>query len=163
VLVLQAFRYELDPNNARDRRSPLTLGRPDTPGTGVAAGAEPCARIPDAMMLSRAWNVWKKQPGTCSWWAANSKYAYQVAFRDLDRALRTFYGSRSRDKRRSVRFPRFKRKGRHDHFRLYGIIRVEEFAVVLPRIGRVRLKERTRIPKPCQGRIEVGSSPPEDA
>jgi putative transposase len=158
VLVLQAFRYELDPNNAQ--RSALAshagaaryawnwgLARVkealDARAAEIATGAEPCARIPDAMTLSRAWNVWKKQPGNCSWWAANSKYAYQVAFRDLDRALRTFYGSRSRGKRRSVGFPRFKKKGRHDHFRLYGIIRVESFAVMLPRIGRVRLKERT--------------------
>jgi len=158
VIVLQAFRYELDPNNAQ--RSALAshagaaryawnwgLARVkealDVRRAEIASGAVPSTQIPDAMTLSRSWNVWKKQPGNCPWWAANSKCAYQVAFRDLDRALRAFYSSRRRDKRRPVGFPRFKKKGRHDHFRLYGIIRVAERAVVLPRIGHIRLKEQT--------------------
>jgi len=158
VIVFQAFRYELDPNNAQ--RSALAshagaaryawnwgLARVkealDARRAEISSGAAPCTEIPDAMTLSRSWNVWKKQPGNCSWWAANSKCTYQEAFRDLDRALRTFYSSRRRVKRRPVGFPRFKKKGRHDHFRLYGIIRVDEHTVVLPRIGRVRLKEQT--------------------
>jgi putative transposase len=158
VIVLQAFRYELDPNNAERSALASHAGAAryawnwglvrvkealDARQAESAAGTAPGTRVPDAMMLSRTWNVWKKQPGNCSWWARNSKYAYQVAFRDLERALRAFYGSRGRGNHRPVGFPRFKKKGRHDHFKLYGIIRVEERAVVLPRIGRVRLKEHT--------------------
>jgi putative transposase len=158
VIVAQAFRYELDPNNAQ--RSALAshagaaryawnwgLARIkeslDVRRAEVASGAPTRTRAPDAMTLSRPWNAWKKQPGNCPWWAANSKCAYQEAFRDLERALRAFYSSRGRAKSRSVGFPRFKKKGRDDHFRLYGSIRVEEDAIVLPRIGRVRSKEST--------------------
>jgi putative transposase len=158
VIVLQAFRYELDPNNAQRSALASHAGAAryawnwglvrvkealEARRAESASGAAPATRIPDGMTLSRSWNLWKKQPGNCSWWATNSKCAYQVAFRDLERALRAFYGSRGRVKRRPVGFPRFKKKGRHDHFKLYGIIRVEECAVVLPRIGRVRVKEHT--------------------
>ncbi|MHA1929948.1 MAG: RNA-guided endonuclease InsQ/TnpB family protein [Candidatus Thorarchaeota archaeon] len=41
-------------------------------------------------------------------------------------------------------FPRFKRKGVRDSFRLTGIIRFNGRNVQLPRIGKVRLKERKR-------------------
>jgi putative transposase len=158
VIVLQAFRYELDPNNTQRWALASHAGAAryawnwglarvkealDVRQAEIASGAAPGTRIPDAMTLSRSWNVWKRQPGNCSWWAANSKCAYQAAFRDLDRALSAFYGSRNQVKRRPVGFPRFKKKGHDDHFRLHGVIRVEEHAVALPRIGRIRLKEDT--------------------
>jgi transposase len=93
------------------------------------------------MELHRTWNAWKKQPGTCAWWSENSKCAYQEAFRDLDRACNAYW--RARRVGRRVGFPRFKKKGRADHFRLTDPVRVQPRAVVLPRIGAVRTKEAT--------------------
>jgi transposase len=48
-----------------------------------------------------------------------------------------------------VSFPRFRKKGRDDRFRLTGAIRVVGRAVQLPRLGRIRLKEEPQV----QGRI----------
>jgi putative transposase len=71
-----------------------------------------------------------------------SKCAPQEALRDLDRAYANWW--RSRKQGRRVGRPRFKKKGRcPERFRLTGAIRVEQDAVVLPRIGRVRTKEAT--------------------
>jgi putative transposase len=93
-------------------------------------------------------NAWKKQPGNCSWWSENSKCAYQEAFGDLDRACNSYW--RARRAGRRIGFPRFKKKGRADHFRLTDPVRVQRRAVVLPRIGAIRTKESTA---KLQGRI----------
>jgi len=76
-----------------------------------------------------------------------SKCAPQEALRDLDKAFTNFW--RGKKKGFKVGFPKFKKKGRHDSFRLYGTIRIFEKAIQLPRIGRLRLKEKPQI----QGRI----------
>lgn len=73
------------------------------------------------------------------WMYEVSKCAPQEALRDLDRAFRNFF--RGRQNGQAVGFPRFKKKGRHDSFRLTGAIRVLERAVQLPRLGVIRLKE----------------------
>jgi putative transposase len=57
---------------------------------------------------------------------------------------------RARRVGRRVGFPKFKKKGRTDHFRLNDPVRVQPRAVVLPRIGPVRTKEATT---KLQGRI----------
>lgn len=71
-----------------------------------------------------------------------SKCAPQEALRDLDRAFTNFWRRR---KKNQVGFPKFKKKGRNDSFRLYGSIRVFEKAVQLPRLGRIRVKEKPQI------------------
>lgn len=73
------------------------------------------------------------------WMYEVSKCAPQEALRDLDRAFRNFF--RGRQEGRPIGFPRFKKKGIHDSFRLTGAIRVLERAVQLPRVGCIRLKE----------------------
>jgi putative transposase len=70
-----------------------------------------------------------------------SKCAPQEALRDLERAFRNFV--RARQAGRYCGFPRFKRKGVDDAFRLTGSIRVVARAVRLPRLGAIRTKERT--------------------
>jgi putative transposase len=72
-----------------------------------------------------------------------SKCAPQESLRDLDRAFKNFFRSLKSGKRTG--FPRFKKKGIHDSFRLTGSIRVSQSMVVLPRIGRVRTKEETAL------------------
>jgi transposase len=66
----------------------------------------------------------------------------QEALRDLDRAYANYWQGRKQGRRVDV--PRFKKRGRcPDRFRLTGTIRVEDGAVLLPRIGRVQVKEPT--------------------
>jgi putative transposase len=71
-----------------------------------------------------------------------SKCAPQEALRDLQRAFRNFY--RGLKKGQRVGFPRFKRKGVRDSFRLTGTIRFRRRAIQLPRLGVIRVKERRR-------------------
>ncbi|MBA7689239.1 hypothetical protein ES703_97743 [subsurface metagenome] len=72
-----------------------------------------------------------------------SKCAPQESLRDLDRAFKNFFRSLKSGKRTG--FPRFKKKGIHDSFRLTGSIHVSQALVVLPRIGRIRTKEETAL------------------
>lgn len=158
MIIHQAFRYELDPTNVQRGRLASHAGaaryawnwaleQVKTALHARAAG-DGTASVPDAMELHRMWNAWKKQPGNCAWWSENSKCAYQEAFRDLDRACRAYW--RARKVGRRMGFPKFKKKGRADHFRLTDPVRVQPHAVVLPRIGVVRTKEATT---KLQGRI----------
>jgi putative transposase len=74
------------------------------------------------------------------WMYEVSKCAPQEALRDLQRAFQSFYRGRKKGKR--VGFPRFKRKGVRDSFRLTGIIRFERRKIQLPRIGKIRIKDK---------------------
>ncbi len=78
-----------------------------------------------------------------------SKCAPQEALRDLHRAFNNFYRGIKRGQK--VGFPQFKRKGVRDSFRLTGTIRFEKRRIQLPRIGKIRLKERRE--SYCNGRI----------
>jgi len=92
--------------------------------------------IPCAAQLHKAWNIWKRE--NAPWWVEVSKCALQEALRDLERAFRNWRQGRAGK-------PRFKRKkGMGDNAaRLTGAIRMFPRHVQLPRIGRVRTKERT--------------------
>ncbi|MCL0101380.1 transposase [Peptococcaceae bacterium] len=72
-----------------------------------------------------------------------SKCAPQEALRDLDRAFKNFFKGRAN-------FPKFKKKGVHDSFRFTGTIKVFPKHVQLPRLGKIRVKEKTT---KCKGRI----------
>ena len=78
-----------------------------------------------------------------------SKCAPQEALRDLNRAFQNFY--RGLKEGKHIGFPRFKNKGMNDSFRLYGTIRFEGRRIQLPRIGKIRIKEKRK--KYCKGRI----------
>ncbi len=78
-----------------------------------------------------------------------SKCAPQEALRNLHRAFQNF--NRGRKQGKKIGFPRFKRKGVRDSFRLSGTIRFEGRKIQLPRIGKVRIKEKRD--SYCKGRI----------
>jgi putative transposase len=81
-----------------------------------------------------------------SWMYEASKCAPQEALRDLDRAFEHFF--RRVGSGRKPGFPRFKSRRRGPgSFRLTGSIRVEERRIKLPRLGRLRLKERGYLPR----------------
>ena len=98
--------------------------------------------VPSAAELHRMWNVYKRE--NAPWWDKVSKCAPQEALRDVRRAFENFFAS-CQGKRAgpTVGFPRFRKKGRDDRFRLTGSIRVGRRAVKWPRIGWVRTKEET--------------------
>jgi len=140
VKIKQAFRFELDPN----QKARMALAK----HIGVARFAynwglarlkealEQGRPLPSAIQLHKEWNRWKRE--NAPWWVEVSKCAPQEAFRDLEKALKAWREGRAN-------FPRFKRKKSLDDnkARLTGSIRVTPRHVKLPRIGKVRTKERT--------------------
>jgi len=147
--INRAYRYELDPN-ARQR----TLLAKHAGAARFAYNWGLARRIElyqqtkkttNAIEQHRELNRLKKTD--YPWMYEVSKCAPQEALRDLDRAFQNFF--RGLKQGRKVGFPKFRKKGRDDRFRLTGAIRVVGRAVQLPRLGRIRLKE-----DPCvQGRI----------
>jgi putative transposase len=98
----------------------------------------PRIKTPTFVDLNRELNVLKKS--RFRWMYESSKCAPQGALHDLDRAFKNFFEGRAR-------YPRF--KSRHcgiGSFRLTGSIRVELSHLALPRLGRIRLKERGYLP-----------------
>jgi putative transposase len=147
--VVQAFRFELDPN---DRERGQLASHAGAARFAWNWGLERCKRaldqgerVPSAPELHREWNTWKRE--NAPWWVEVSKCAPQEAFRDLAAGFKAFFGSRSgKRKGPKVRFPKFKKKyGCRDAFRLTGAVRAEAGARVhLPRLKRLRTKESTR-------------------
>lgn len=150
MLVRQAYRYELDPNVSQRVLLAKHAGTARfTFNWALALCKERLERkepLPHAAELHRIWNVFKRE--NAPWWVEVSKCSPQEAMRDLDRAFRNFW--RGRRVGRPVGFPRFKKKGEHDAFRLTGSIRVQPRHIVLPRLGAIRTKEPT---DKFQGRI----------
>jgi putative transposase len=147
MLVTKAYRYELDPNNRQ--RSHLHQH------AGVARFAynwgleqriqlfkdnKGTERFTDAMKQHRLLNSLKRSQ--FSWMYKSSKCAPQEALRDLHRAFQNFY--RGLKTGRKVGFPRFKKKGVRDSFRLTGAIRLHKRGIQLPRLGVIRIKEKRR-------------------
>ncbi|MHA2165257.1 MAG: RNA-guided endonuclease InsQ/TnpB family protein [Candidatus Hodarchaeales archaeon] len=88
-----------------------------------------------------------------SWMYEVSKCIPQEALRDLDRAYQNFFtNNRKRIRKQTtcyVGFPKFKKKGWcKDSFRLTGVIHVFHISkqVQLPRLGKLRLKEKPNLP-----------------
>ena len=147
MLIKKAYRYELDPNNIQ--RSSLAQH------AGVARFAynwglekrikqyrnkQGNDRFTDAMKQHKLLNSLKKTE--FSWMYETSKCAPQEALRDLHQAFKNFYRGLKSGKK--IGFPRFKRRGVRDSFRLTGTIKFHERAVQLPRIGKIRIKEKRK-------------------
>jgi putative transposase len=148
MLVNRAYRYELDPNNSQ--RTSLYQH------AGVARFAynwgldqrntlfnnsEGQARFTDFMKQHRLLTSLKKTQ--FPWMYECSKCAPEEALKNLHRAFQNFYRGRKTGKK--VGFPRFKRKGVKDSFRLTGTIRFKGRHIQLPRIGKIRIKEKREI------------------
>jgi putative transposase len=107
-----------------------------------------------AIDLPRELNRLKKTE--FAWMYEVSKCAPQEALRNLDRAFHNFFSRLQ--KKGKPGFPRFKsRKHGRGSFRLTGIIRVFSDAIQLPRLGRLRLKERGYLPAESE-RIHILSA-----
>ncbi|MFX0182656.1 MAG: RNA-guided endonuclease InsQ/TnpB family protein [Candidatus Hodarchaeota archaeon] len=109
------------------------------------------ARYTDAMKQHKELN--RLKPTEFPWMYEVSKCIPQEALRDLDRAYQNFFTNLQQKKRkqttRYVGLPKFKKKGKaKDSFRLTGVIRLspEVKQVQLPRLGKLRLKEKPNLP-----------------
>jgi putative transposase len=147
MLVHQAFRYELNPTPAQRVALANHAGAARWAwnwGLSVRRKAFKRRRQTlNAIQLHRLLNRLKHTPHY-AWLYQVSKCAPQEALRDLDRAYANYWRATRAGDRRRVGLPRWKKRGRcADRFRLTGTIRVEDGAVVLPRIGRVATKEPT--------------------
>ncbi len=147
MLIQKTYRYELDPNNIQ--RSHLAQH------AGVARFAynwgleqrikqyrnnQGNDRFTDAMKQHKLLNSMKKDH--FPWMYETSKCAPQEALRNLQRAFKNFYRGLKSGKK--IGFPRFKRRGVRDSFRLTGTIKFHDRAIQLPRIGKVRVKEKKK-------------------
>ena len=88
---------------------------------------------PSAVDLHKSWVIHKNTEAV--WAKEVSKCSPQQAFRNLDTAYKRSF------QMKSVRLPRFKKKGRHDSFYLEGSIRSQGNRIKLPRIGWLRCSE----------------------
>jgi putative transposase len=77
------------------------------------------------------------------WMYEISKCAPQEALRDLDKAFKNFF--RGIKKSQQVGFPKFKKKGYQDSFRLTGTIKIKRKEIQLPRLGTIKLKEDSKV------------------
>ena len=95
--------------------------------------AEHGTTIP-AATLSAELTALKREPET-AWLAEADSQALQQTLRDLDRAFRNFFEKRAR-------FPRFKSKRRDPlRFRIPQRVKVDGEHVVIPKVGRVRIRQ----------------------
>jgi len=144
VKINRAYRYEMKPN--ADQRILLAKHA----GTARFAYNWGLARritlyqeekkSTNAMVQHRELNQLKQTE--YPWMYEVSKCAPQEALRDLERAFKNFFAGLKTGKKAG--FPKFKKKGVHDSFRLTGSIKIKDKAVQLPRLGVIRLKEKSQ-------------------
>ncbi len=116
-----------------------------SPGAGQAN-----AKTPTAIDLHKELSQLKKDE--LAWMYESSKCAPQEALRNLDRAFDNFFRRLQLKKQGqlagNVGFPKFKSKKRGlGSFRLTGTIRVFERHLQVPRLGKLKLKERGYLPE----------------
>lgn len=152
MLNLRAFKTELDLNNAQRSACAKHAGAARYAyNWGLARKRQAYQageKTPSAIDLHRELNALKKTE--LSWMYEVSKCAPQEAMRNLDQAFAHFF-RRVKEKRAGkqvkVGFPHFKsKKNGLGSFRLTGTIRIFEKSIQLPRLGRLRLKERGYLP-----------------
>ncbi|MBV1856337.1 IS607 family element RNA-guided endonuclease TnpB [Catellatospora tritici] len=165
-VVVQAYRFALDPTPAQDRDLHRHAGAGRfafnwalaTVRTNLGQrAAERTYGLTDAQLtpaqgwtlpaLRRAWNTAK--PQVAPWWSQCSKEAYNTGLDGLARALGNWSASRSgRRAGPRVGFARFRSRRRVVPSVRFttGTIRVEDTRhhVTLPRLGRIRTHESTR-------------------
>jgi putative transposase len=140
-IVKQAYRFELDPNQAQRvllaksvgaSRYVYNWGLAESKRQYDLTGKRP--RLGD---LKKQLVAVKK--GEAPWLYEVSAHIGQSALKDLDDAFERFFKSVKGDGPKAG-YPRFKKKGERDSARIYEVT-LEERHVRMPNIGRVRLKE----------------------
>lgn len=147
--VKQAYRYELKPSSATRILLAKHAGAARfTYNWGLAqrkALYEKDKKSTNAIEQHRVLNELKSKE--FPWMYEVSKCAPQEALRDLNQAFNRFFKGIREGKK--IGFPKFKKKGRRDSFRLTGAIKIKDKKIRLPRLGIIGLKEKSKV----QGRI----------
>jgi putative transposase len=157
MLVIQAYRYALDPTPRQARALEshwgaarfaynwgLDLVKQRLEERSAGSDVDVPWTLP---ALRREWNRAKHQ--AAPWWSENSKESYSSGLDALARALKNWSDSKhGKRKGPQVGFPRFKckRRARVGYRFTNGIIRVEpdRHHVTLPRLRQIRTHESTR-------------------
>jgi putative transposase len=152
MLVQRAYKTELDLNDRQVtacRRHAGAVRWAYNWGLQVKQDRYKASRkSPTAIELHRELNALKKTK--VSWMYHVSKCAPQEALWNLDAAFQQFFRRCALKKqgrwKGKLGYPRYKTKKGLGSFRLTGSIVVSADAIVLPRLGRLRLKEREYLP-----------------
>lgn len=151
--IQRAFKTELDLNNAQRTVCARHAGAARYAyNWGLArkkAAYQAKEKAPTAMELHKELNRLKQND--LAWMYESSKCAPQEALRNLDRAFENFFRRVELKKqgkfKGKIGFPQFKsRKRGLGSFRLTGVVRVFEKHIQLPRLGKLKLKERGYLP-----------------
>lgn len=151
--IVRGYKTELDLNNAQITMCLKHAGAARFAyNWGLKRYQEEYAagnRAPSAISLHKELNALKKTD--FPWMYEVSKCAAQEALRDLEQAFKHFFRKCKLKKQGNWKgkcgYPRFKsRKKGIGSFRLTGAIHVYERSVQLPRLGKLRLKEKSFIP-----------------
>ena len=107
-------------------------------------------KVPSTLGNAQAWHKdWVLLKRELPWIRETSKCCGQIALRDLQVAFQRFFQKKSG-------YPKFKKRGQRDSFRLAGSVFVGSDFVQLPVIGKVRLKEKNY---PClEGKIKLSQA-----
>jgi putative transposase len=148
---MQAFRFELDPNQAQRVLLTKSVGCSRfVYNWGLAESQrdyEQTGKRPRLSELKARLVDLKKS--AAPWLYEVSAHIGQQSLVDLNGAFSNFFDGLTSGAKRG--FPRFHKKGERDSARLYEVT-LEERHLRLPMIGRVRLKE-TRTKRGFEGRI----------
>lgn len=159
--IQRAFKVELDPNNQQRTAFLRAAGcarwaynwglrkkidafsaRKEALAAGMPKADAP--KVPSAIDLHKELNLLKKVPqedGGVPWMYESSKSAPQEALRNLDKSFDNFFRKCKAKVNGPKGFPRFKSKKKGiGGFRLEGSATATH--AILPRIGKVKLKER---------------------
>ena len=159
--ILRAYKTELDPTckqvrsllrHAGTARWAYNWGlrrKMESYKEWVEGGKQGKCSTPSAIDLHRELNVLKKktvEEGGVPWMYEVSKCAPQEALRNLDRAYSNFF-RRCKDGSKQKGFPKFKsRKHGVGSFSLSMSVSIGASHIKLPRLGKVKLKERGYLP-----------------
>ena len=153
MLVQRAYKTELDLNNRQMTACRQHAGAARWAynwGLRIKQERSTASKTsPTAIDLHRELNALKKTD--VPWMYRVSKCAPQEALRNLDAAFTNFFRRCALKKQGmwtgKLGYPRFKTKKKGlGSFRLTGSIVVSDTEIVLPRLGRLRLKERDYLP-----------------
>ena len=142
-MINRAYRFELKPNNVQ--RTLFEKGAGTARFTWNWALAERQRLYQDSKQFTNAIKqhriLTSLKKSRFAWMKEVSKCIPQEALRNLDNAYNLY--RKAKKAGRKARLPKFKKKGKcRDSFSLLGTVRAEGSHVVLPRIGRVRVKEQ---------------------
>jgi putative transposase len=148
LLIYKAYRFELDPNNYQKSK---LLQHAGTARFAFNWGLEQrrkrynekTGRERFTSAITQHKKLIRLKKFQFPWMYDVSKCAPQEALRDLEQAFKNFF-RRIKKGNEKAGFPQFKKRGVKDSFRLLGMIRFEGRRIQLPRLGKIRLKEKRK-------------------